>query len=55
MKTKPGKEKQKQKYEAPKVLASYEKDELEDAVGLDPEVEGDGGGGCGCGCGCSIP
>ena len=41
-------EQKKQRYEAPKVLASYEKDELEDAVRIDPEVEGQGGG-CGCG------
>lgn len=44
-------EPKKQKYEKPRVLASYEKDELEDAVGIDPEVEGQFGGGCGCGCG----
>ena len=45
---------QKQEYEAPRVLASYDKDDLEDAVGIDLEVEGQSGGcGCGCsGCGC---
>jgi hypothetical protein len=37
-------------YETPRILASYEKDELEDAIGLDPEVSG---GGCGCCCGCA--
>ena len=43
-------EQKKQKYETPKVLASYEKDELEDVIGVDPEVKGQsGGGGCGCG------
>lgn len=41
----------KEAYEAPKVLASYGKDELESAL----QVEGQSGGGqgsCGCGCGC---
>lgn len=40
---------EKQAYETPKVLASYEKKELEDAIGLAPEVDGFQGGGCGCG------
>ena len=40
----------KEQYEPPKVLASYEKNDLEDAVGIDSEVEGfTNGGGCGCG------
>ena len=43
-------EQKRQKYEKPKVLASYEKDELEDTIGLDLEVAGQSGGGCGCGC-----
>ena len=34
-------------YQPPKVLASYEKDELESAL----RPEGQSGGGCGCGCG----
>ena len=42
-------EKKKQRYETPRVLASYEKDDLEDAIGLDIEVAGQSGGGCGCG------
>ena len=52
MKTKSDQGQKKQKYETPKVLASYEKDELEDAIGLDLEVAGQSSGGCGCGCGC---
>ena len=32
-------------YEAPKVLATYGKEELEEAI------QPSGGGGCGCGCG----
>jgi len=52
MKQKSAEELEKQSYETPKVLASYEKEELEDAIGLDPEVEGQTPG-CSCGCGCS--
>jgi hypothetical protein len=57
---KPDEEQEKKLYETPRVLASYEKDDLEDAIGIDAEVEGQatpegGGGGCGCGCGCSAP
>jgi len=37
-------------YQAPKVLASYGKDELESAL----HPEGQSGGGCGCGCGGGI-
>jgi hypothetical protein len=37
----------KQRYEAPRVLASYDKEELDSAL----QVEGQSGGGCGCGCG----
>lgn len=45
-------EQMKEIYEAPRVLATYEKEELEDAIGIDPEVAGESfGGGCGCGCG----
>lgn len=44
-------------YEKPRVLASYDKEDLEDAIGVNHEVKGtpetSGGGGCGCGCGCS--
>ena len=41
---------EKQAFETPKVLASYQKEELEDVIGIDPEVQGEtGGGGCGCG------
>jgi hypothetical protein len=46
----PGKETK--AYEAPNVLATYEKEELEDVIGIDTEVEGGyetPGGGCGCG------
>lgn len=44
--------KTKEKYNAPKVLASYSKEELEEAI----QPHGDYGspgcsGGCGCGCG----
>lgn len=35
-------------YEAPEVLASYSREELESMV----SPEGDPNGGCGCGCGC---
>ena len=37
-------------YEAPKVLASYDREELEEAI-LPHGVLGTNGGGCGCGCG----
>ena len=43
--------KDKEKYEAPKVIASYSKKELEEAI----QPHGQSGGGCGCsspwGCG----
>ena len=51
MKEKSDQERQKPIYETPEVLASYGKEELEDVIGLDSEVEGNGG--CGCSCGCS--
>jgi hypothetical protein len=54
MKTKSDPCQEKSAYEEPRVLATYEKEELEDVIGIDPEVEGQSGGGCGCGCGCSI-
>jgi hypothetical protein len=54
MKTKEFPNREKTAYETPRVLASYEKEELEDVIGIDHEVEGQNGGGCGCGCGCSI-
>ena len=40
MKTKADPCQEKPAYEAPRVLASYEKEELEDAIGLEQEVEG---------------
>jgi hypothetical protein len=49
MKKKTGPFQEKSAYETPRVLASYEKEELEDVIGIDPEVEGQSGGGCGCG------
>jgi hypothetical protein len=49
MKSKDDPSKETKAYEAPRVLATYEKEELEDVIGIDTEVEG--GGGCGCGCG----
>jgi hypothetical protein len=41
----------KETYETPQVLASYSKEELEEAI--QPEVYGQSGCMCGCGCGCS--
>ena len=52
MKSKDDSRKETKAYEAPRVLATYEKEELEDVIGIDPEVEGQSGCGCGCGCGC---
>lgn len=40
----------KEVYAEPKILASYNKKELEDAVGIMPEGTPQNGG---CGCGCS--
>ena len=43
-------------YEAPEVLASYTKDEVEAAArprGQDPRDGDQNGTGCGCGCGCA--
>lgn len=37
---------EKQEYESPKVLASYDREELHDVIGINTEVKG----GCGCGC-----
>ena len=36
-------------YEEPKVLATYEKEELEEII--KPHGQFESGGGCGCGCG----
>jgi hypothetical protein len=41
----------KQVYEEPKILATYKKEDLEEAVM--PHGQTGGGCGCGCGCGCS--
>ena len=43
-----GKKIEKKLYEPPKVLVTYEKEELEEVIKLHA-----GGGGCGCGCGCA--
>ena len=51
MKSISSQEQKKQTYETPKVLASYDKDELDDAIGVNPHVEGQNGSLCGCGCG----
>ena len=40
---------EKKVYVPPKVLATYKKEDLEEAVM--PQVQGQSGGGCGCGCG----
>ena len=37
----------KRRYEAPRILASYDKEDLEAAM----QLEAQSGGGCGCGCG----
>ncbi|MBI5115793.1 hypothetical protein HZA56_04925 [Candidatus Poribacteria bacterium] len=45
----------KRAYAAPRVLATYSKEELEEAIrphGAVDSYTNDGGGGCGCGCGC---
>jgi len=46
-------------YAAPRVLASYSKEELADVIrphGPVPDYSDPGcGGGCGCGCGCAAP
>jgi hypothetical protein len=39
-------------YEQPKILASYQKGELEAIISPHGSPEPNGGGGCGCGCGC---
>ncbi|MBN1848690.1 MAG: hypothetical protein JW932_08910 [Deltaproteobacteria bacterium] len=42
----------KKEYEAPKVLASYSKEELEESIKPHGDYGQPGcGGGCGCGCG----
>lgn len=43
------KKKEKKDYEPPKVLASYDKEELEESIQPQGQISG---GGCGCGCGC---
>lgn len=53
MEGKEEKHKEKQSYEKPKVLASYQKEELEEAI--QPEGNDGNSSGCygGCGCGCT--
>jgi len=40
---------EKKPYEEPKVIATYEKEELEEIIKPHGQTTG---GGCGCGCGC---
>jgi hypothetical protein len=49
------KDEKKQPYEEPKILASYQKEELEEIIRPHGDIpENGGGGGCGCGGGGGI-
>jgi hypothetical protein len=43
----------KEAYSPPRILASYDKEALEESVQPHGETPEGGGCGCGCGCGCS--
>ena len=53
MEHKDGKTNNEKSYEAPEILASYSKEELEAVI--QPEGQSTGGCGCGCGCGGLVP
>ena len=45
-------EKERREYEAPKVLASYTREELSESLRPHGAVDSYNDNGCGCGCGC---